>query len=57
MTMEDLRARMDERAAARAAKDFARSDSIRGELARAGIYLMDGGDGTLWKPGPVVESE
>ncbi|GAQ86158.1 cysteinyl-tRNA synthetase [Klebsormidium nitens] len=57
MTIEDLRARMDERAVARAAKDFARSDSIRAELAQVGIYLMDGGDGTLWKPAPVVESE
>jgi cysteinyl-tRNA synthetase len=56
MSQQDLLARMEERSAARAAKDFARSDSIRAELSRVGIYLMDGGDGTLWKPGPAEEA-
>ena len=37
-----VEARLDERRAARAAKDFARSDAIRDALARDGIEVMDG---------------
>jgi cysteinyl-tRNA synthetase len=37
-----------ERAAARASKDFARGDALRGELAALGIALHDGADGTTW---------
>lgn len=37
-----------ERDAARAAKDFARSDAIRDQLQAAGIILEDGADGTHW---------
>jgi cysteinyl-tRNA synthetase len=37
-----------ERAAARAGKDFARGDALRGELAALGIALHDGADGTTW---------
>ncbi|MEY4437279.1 MAG: hypothetical protein RL100_743 [Actinomycetota bacterium] len=37
-----------ERNAARAAKDFARSDAIRDQLQAAGIVLEDGADGTHW---------
>lgn len=53
--MDDLTARFHERAAARNAKDYARSDQIRLELAAVGIALMDGGDGTLWRPVAVTE--
>eukprot|EP00897_Mesotaenium_endlicherianum_P005064 jgi/Mesen1/4586/ME000232S03856 len=55
LTEQDVERRMQERAEARAAKDFKRSDEIRQELAAAGVMLMDGGDGTLWKPGCVEE--
>ncbi|HSL10023.1 MAG TPA: hypothetical protein VLA82_01740, partial [Actinomycetota bacterium] len=36
---------VDARAAARAAKDFARADEIRDELAAAGWRIVDGSDG------------
>ena len=38
-----------ERAAARKAKDFARSDAIRDELLAMGAELRDGPSGTTWK--------
>ncbi len=38
-----------ERRAARAAKDFARSDAIRKELSDAGVILEDGPQGTTWR--------
>jgi cysteinyl-tRNA synthetase len=38
-----------ERYAARKAKDFARADSIRAELADRGILLEDGPKGTTWR--------
>jgi cysteinyl-tRNA synthetase len=41
--------RIQERAAARAAKDFARADEIRRTLQAQGIELMDGPTGTSWR--------
>jgi len=40
-----------ERAAARLAKDFARADAIRAELAAMGVELQDvpGGGATTWR--------
>jgi len=43
-----VEARIAERAAARKAKDFARSDAIRDELLANGVALMDGPEGTGW---------
>jgi len=40
--------KLAERAEARAAKDFARSDAIRDELAALGVIIKDGPDGTTW---------
>src|SRR5262245_26513063 len=44
-----VEAKIEERAAARAAKDFKRADEIRQELRAQGIELMDGPSGTTWR--------
>ena len=46
---EEVDALVAERRAARAARDFARSDAIRDQLAAAGITLEDTPQGTLWR--------
>jgi cysteinyl-tRNA synthetase len=40
---------VEERAAARKARDFKRSDEIRDTLLARGIELLDGAQGTTWK--------
>ena len=51
LTEADVDARLSARKEARAAKDFARSDAIRDELAAAGVEVMDGDPlGWDWKP-------
>ena len=46
---EDIKALIEERQAARKAKDFARADQIRDELAGKGIILEDTREGVKWK--------
>lgn len=49
---DDIEDALDRRRAARAAKDFARSDAIRDELAAQGVEVMDGDPlGWDWKVG------
>lgn len=43
---------MEQRAAARARKDFASSDAIRDQLAEAGITVEDTADGARWEVRP-----
>ncbi|QOQ39806.1 cysteine--tRNA ligase [Trueperella pecoris] len=42
---------LDERAAARAEKDWARADSLRDSLTQAGIVVEDSAEGARWKVG------
>jgi cysteinyl-tRNA synthetase len=42
ITEEEIEAALAERRAARAAKDFARSDAIRDDLIARGVEVMDG---------------
>jgi cysteinyl-tRNA synthetase len=46
---EEGRALLEERARARGARDWARADALRRELARRGIQVEDTPDGVRWK--------
>ncbi len=46
---EDIEKLIEERQAARKAKDFARADAIRDELLEKGIVLKDTREGVQWK--------
>ncbi|MBD8872995.1 cysteine--tRNA ligase [Rhodanobacter sp. DHB23] len=43
-----VEALLEERRAARAARDFARADAIRAELSAMGVTIEDGAQGTRW---------
>lgn len=45
----DIEALINERQAARKAKDFAKADEIRNKLADMGITLLDTREGVKWK--------
>ena len=45
----DIETKIQQRAEARAARDFATADNVRDELASLGIELLDGPDGTSWQ--------
>ena len=46
-----VEAAIEERLAARKARDFARADAIRAQLAARGVLLEDGPGGTTWRRG------
>jgi cysteinyl-tRNA synthetase len=48
LSAEGIDAKVRERTAARAAKDFQRGDALRAELAALGVVLNDGPAGTEW---------
>ena len=48
---EGAQALLDERAAARAGRDFAASDRLRDELAAIGVIVEDTADGQRWRAG------
>jgi cysteinyl-tRNA synthetase len=45
----EVRALIDARTTARAAKNWKESDRIRDELAAMGVVLKDSNDGTTWE--------
>lgn len=49
MTAAEVESRLEERARARAAGDYAAADRIRDELAEQGVILEDGPGGTTWR--------
>jgi cysteinyl-tRNA synthetase len=51
LSAETIDAKVAERASARMAKDFARADAVRSELALLGVELQDvpGGHTTHWR--------
>ena len=50
LTEEEVLQKIEERAAARIEKEYAKSDAIRKDLAILGITLMDSPNGTTWRP-------
>jgi cysteinyl-tRNA synthetase len=48
LTAEAIDRKLEERAAARKAKDFAKSDALRAELAALGVAVHDGGVKSVW---------
>ncbi len=56
-TTEWVEERIAERQSARKARDFARSDAIRDELATAGIQLEDTAEGTRWHRAEAVPTD
>ena len=51
LSNEDIDALVEERNAAKKAKNFARADEIRDQLKAAGIQLEDTREGTRWSRG------
>jgi cysteinyl-tRNA synthetase len=49
LTDEQIEALVAERTAAKKARNFARADAIRNELAEKGVILEDSKDGVRWK--------
>ncbi len=49
LSPSEIQQAIDQRLAARKARDFARADQIRKQLAEQGVILEDTKDGTRWK--------
>lgn len=50
LTEVEILKKIEERDTARIQKEYAKSDSIRKDLAVLGIALMDSPNGTTWRP-------
>jgi len=46
---KELKDKIAERTAAKKAKDYAKADALRDEIATEGIVLLDGADGVIWQ--------
>ena len=49
MSADEIEALIEKRNAARADKDFTTADTVRDQLAAAGIRIEDGAGGTTWR--------
>ncbi len=52
----ELQTLLDERQAARKARDFARADALRAQLREAGVEIEDTAQGVRWKRASTVDS-
>nr|XP_010928295.1 cysteine--tRNA ligase, chloroplastic/mitochondrial isoform X1 [Elaeis guineensis] len=57
LTEEEVLQKIEERSLARKSKQYERSDEIRKQLSVVGIALMDGPDGTSWRPSVPLASQ
>ncbi len=48
--LAEIETMVEERVAARSARDWAKADELRGRLAACGVEIRDGADGTTWRP-------
>lgn len=46
---EELKRKIAERYEAKKVRDFAKADALRDEIAKEGIVLLDGADGSIWQ--------
>lgn len=46
---EELKQKIAERYEAKKVRDFAKADALRDEIAKEGIVLLDGADGSIWQ--------
>ena len=46
---KELKDKIAQRVEAKKAKDYAKADALRDEIAEAGIVLLDGADGVIWQ--------
>ena len=46
---DDLKEKIAERAKAKNERDFVKADTLRDEIAREGIVLLDGAEGSIWQ--------
>ena len=46
---DEIKGKIDERFEAKKAKDFAKADALRDEIAQEGIALLDNADGSIWQ--------
>lgn len=50
MTESDVTAAIERRADARSSKEYDKADSVRAELSKKGIAIMDTAAGVEWRP-------
>jgi cysteinyl-tRNA synthetase len=48
---DEIEALIEQRAAAKAKRDFQLADAIRDKLSDAGVSIQDGREGTTWRRG------